>query len=89
MRVSNFLVPALCAALGVGATMDEAHAYNQRDAIRDCERHLQRSYHYRPNQVHDVSVHREGRGSFEIRGRLRLKTSATPNSPASSTTGRS
>jgi hypothetical protein len=78
MRVSNIVVPAFCLALGLGATMNEAHAYNQRDAIRDCERHLQRSYHYRPDQVHDVSVHREGRGSFEIRGRLRLENLSDP-----------
>lgn len=71
------IAPLICVAFGV-ALPQSAQAYNQRDAIRDCERHLQRSYHYRPNQVQHVSVRREGRGSFEIHGQVRIENLSDP-----------
>ena len=77
MRFSFSFLPALCVAASV-AYPSAAHAYSQRDAIRDCERHLQRSYHYRPRQVHDVSVRRQGRGSFEIHGKLDIENASDP-----------
>ncbi len=77
MRFSYSLIPPLCAALCF-ALPTAAQAYSQRDAIRDCERHLQRSYHYRPRQVHDVSVRHEARGSFEIHGKINLENASDP-----------
>lgn len=43
MRLLNYLIPTLCAARSFTAPT-AASAYTQRNAIRDCERHLQRSY---------------------------------------------
>lgn len=77
MRVSHVLLPAVCAAFTATLTIP-AQAYDQRDAIRDCERHLMRSYHYRPNQVHDVAIRRQGGGGFEIHGRINLENLSDP-----------
>lgn len=71
------IAPLICAAFGI-ALPQSAQAYSQRDALRDCERHLQRSYHYRPNQVQNVSVRREARGSFEIHGQIRIENLSDP-----------
>ncbi len=65
----------LAALLGLSTTV---HATPRQDALQHCEREIRHSYHFTRDQVHDVTVEREGRGSFEVRGRLKVSGRKDP-----------
>ena len=67
---------ALLAVGILAASPSTSFAFNKGDAVRGCERYVQRSYGYR--NIHDTTTLRSGRGSFEVRGRAKVPGHTDP-----------